>query len=272
MPHTKDNKLPTSVAVVPNSEQTVIPELALTTTTKQPLKIAKNGTTILLDATGCADDVPRPNITLAQNTNLLHRRQMPAQDWNLFPPAHQPILEGCLTNVINVIIDDDINLPTLAVTEVEEEPNEKKREEVTLTNEWITHQVAKSDTLTGLSIRYGVTVSQIKKWNKLPFSTRNKIPTKTLQICIDATKMLTAVIQLPDPLEQDIIKLKNMLGLEYNSACYYMNKGRTSFEDALKEAKDDIEWEEKEKEKKKEEGGVKEVKEVKGAGVMEVSK
>jgi LysM repeat protein len=47
---------------------------------------------------------------------------------------------------------------------------------------WHVHHVSSSDSLSALSIRYKVTVSELIRWNKLPNSSKRKIPTKTLNV------------------------------------------------------------------------------------------
>ena len=78
----------------------------------------------------------------------------------------------------------------------------------------------------------------------MPLSSDRKIPSLSLRILVspDSTELL-----LPDPYEQNISKLQTTARLSYNEAKFYIDGSKNIYEEALKDAMADIEWEKKQR-------------------------
>ena len=183
--------------------------VAAATTTTTAEKRGTNGTTILLDIGNASDYTPSPSV-LARNYQHKTTSRFSGK---------------------SSIRDSTVN----ADNEPEKEPTE-----VNSNKKWHTHHVCKSDSLLSLSVRYNVNVGDIKRWNKLPASSNRKIPTASLKILINPS---CPTLMLPDPLEQNISKLRQATKLSYVEAKFYLDSGKKSYVEALAEAQSDLRWE-----------------------------
>jgi hypothetical protein len=180
-------------------------------------RLAANGCSILLDVANAADQAPKPEVLGVPRRNKMARAML---------VSAVPVFASCETTAASAgTPTDDANaLPT---------PTGRQQK-------WHVHQVSSSDSLSALSIRYNVSVSDMIRWNKLPNSSKRKIPTKTLDILInpDCPDLI-----LPGEMDQNITKLRHATGLSHSEALFYVNSGNT-YEEVLLEAQQDLKWEE----------------------------
>ena len=198
------------------------------TSKKVSSKVASNGTTILLNIGQAADQAPKPVQNVRRYNKMSRSSPSTSQkksNTNLIDCLQTSTLLG--TGIIG-------GIAVAATTTTTMDPNKK----------WHTHFVTRSDSLLSLSVRYNVTVAEIKRWNKLPNSNR-KIASPKLEILINPNN---PNVILPDLLEQNISRLRQSTGLGYKEATFYLGNGKT-YEEALAEAQEDIKWENKQKEK-----------------------
>ena len=197
------------------------------TSKKVSSKVASNGTTILLNIGQAADQAPKPVQNVRRYNKMSRSSPSTSQkksNTNLIDCLQTSALQG--TGIIGGI--------AVAATTTTMDPKKK----------WHTHFVTRSDSLLSLSVRYNVTVAEIKRWNKLPNSNR-KIASPKLEILINPNN---PNVILPDLLEQNISRLRQSTGLGYKEATFYLGNGKT-YEEALAEAQEDIKWENTQKEK-----------------------
>lgn len=199
----------------PNVQQRVQP-------VQPPPRTAANGNTILLDVADAANKAPEPEILGVPRRNKMARAMIiePVQEVLRLTEAREVCSKMCA--------DDAAVLSTVDV--------ELK---------WHVHHVSSSDSLSALSIRYKVTVSELIRWNKLPNSSKRKIPTKTLNVLINPD---CPELRLPDEREQNMTQLRHATGLSYAEAKFYLDSGST-YEDALSEAQQDLKWEAQQQQK-----------------------
>ena len=115
--------------------------------------VASNGTTILLNIGQAADHAPKP----VQNVRRYNKMSRSTSHKN----RH---LTNALTSTALLGTGIIGGVATIAT-------NKK----------WHTHFVTRTDSLLSLSLRYNVSMSEIKRWNKLPTSNR-KIASSKLEI------------------------------------------------------------------------------------------
>ena len=180
-------------------------------------KTATNGGTILLDINNASVVTPKPM-------------------------SSQQIMQLSLSSSTPVITE--ATLTALSPSSTTSSSNTMPYDEAGSNKRWHLHHVTASDSLLSLSIRYGVSVQDIKRWNKLPLSSDRKIPSLSLRILVspDSTELL-----LPDPYEQNISKLQTTARLSYYEAKFYIDGSKNIYEEALKDAMADIEWEKKQR-------------------------
>ena len=198
------------------------------TSKKVSSKVASNGTTILLNIGQAADQAPKPVQNVRRYNKMSRSSPSTSQkksNTNLIDCLQTSALQG--TGIIG-------GIAVAATTTTTMDPKKK----------WHTHFVTRSDSLLSLSVRYNVTVAEIKRWNKLPNSNR-KIASPKLEILINPNN---PNVILPDLLEQNISRLRQSTGLGYKEATFYLGNGKT-YEEALAEAQEDIKWENTQKEK-----------------------
>ena len=174
-------------------------------------KLANNGSITLLNVANAADKTPSPLLSMPKLNKM--SRSMVA--------SRVVETETAPTNITS--------------------SGSTAQKDINATKKWHTHHVNKSDSLMSLSIRYSVTITDIKKWNKLPNSTR-KLMVPSLKILINTN---TKELRMPSPLDQMRIKLSHETNISLAESQYYIGDGKRSYEACLLEAQDDLAWEAK---------------------------
>lgn len=117
-------------------------------------------------------------------------------------------------------------------------------------NEFELHKIEKRDTLLGLSLKYGVAVSELKLANDIPFTSDNLHSCgPTLRIPVGGKSGFgTATVSSENKEESERALLRRFRvthGLEEAEAKYYLSIGEGDFEKATKELQNDLNIESK---------------------------
>lgn len=117
-------------------------------------------------------------------------------------------------------------------------------------NEYELHKIEKRDTLLGLSLKYGVAVSELKLANDIPFTSDNLHSCgPTLRIPVGGKSGFgTATVSSENKEESERAILRRFRvthGLEEAEAKYYLSIGEGDFEKATKELQNDLNIESK---------------------------
>lgn len=141
-----------------------------------------------------------------------------------------------ITNTGDITNTNNVNLPPVADDDSDVVPNPPP---------YIEHTVTKSDTLFGLSLKYGIHISEIKLLNDL--ATDNISYLKYLKIPQGKHRqpVLPDKSNLPDSKRTLLRKFKNTYNVSEKEAKYYLDMVDYNYDEAVKEYEQDLQFEQK---------------------------